>query len=364
MSEMFREFNRVLKQKQKATLSYRPQANGQQERSNKTVIQTIKMYIEDAHQKDWDIIVGRIMFAVNNSHDHIRGDTPHYLIHGWDAKTTLEATIPSPEDRVVRNAKLQEKASKSERGQKTPNSVRGQKTPNSGGGQKNETSPAAFWRERVQQDYERAMGYALKSQQAEKEKRANSHNMRRRMKEDEDGQMVEEEIKEGDLVWLYINKVKTGYKKKLAHLWHGPFRVKKRITSFSVELELPAEEGYRFYPRIHIARLKLKKSFPERPKEVICVPEEARLDFDESLVPEDREVATDEFEVEEILDEKLKKKTRQGRQEKLFLVKWKGYAEPTWEPEDNLSCQALLEEYRKMKIKKARLDAMHLADQD
>jgi hypothetical protein len=242
------------KQKQKATLSYRPQANGQQERSNKTVIQTIKMYIEDAHQKDWDIIVGRIMFAVNNSHDHIRGDTRHYLIHGWDAKTT---TIPSPEDRIVRETKVQEKAPKSERGQKL----------NSERGQEREVSPALFWRERVQQDYERAMGHALKSQQSEKEKRANLHNTKRRMKEDEDGQMVEE-IKEGDLVWLYINKVKTGYKKKLAHLWHGPFRVKKRITSFSVELELPTEEVYRFYPRIHIARLKLKKSFPEIPQEV------------------------------------------------------------------------------------------------
>jgi hypothetical protein len=346
MSEMFREFNRVLKQKQKATLSYRPQANGQQERSNKTVIQTIKMYIEDAHQKDWDVIVGRIMFAVNNSHDHIRGDTPHYLIHGWDAKTTLEATIPSPENRIVSEPKMQAKVSKSERSPQR------------------EVTPAVFWRERVQQDYQRAMGCALKNQQSEKEKRAKLHNMKRKMKEDEDGQMVEEEIKEGDLVWLYINKVKTGYKKKLAHLWHGPFRVKKRVTSFSVELELPTEEGYRFYPRIHIARLKLKKSFPERPKEVICVPEEARLDFDESLFPEDQEVAADEFEVEEILDERLKKKTRQGRQEKQFLVKWKGYAEPTWEPENNLSCQALLEEYKNMKIKKARLDAMHLADQD
>jgi len=354
MSDMFRAFNHVLKQKQKATLSYRPQANGQQERSNKTVIQTIKMYIEDAHQKDWDIIVGRIMFAVNNSYDHLRGDTPHYLIHGWDAKTTLEATIPSPEARLL----LPEESRSLSGGQ----NVSPEKKVARGRPIINDT--VNFWRKRMQQDYERAMEYAWKRQQQEKQERAKRHNESRKLKIDEEGQAEEETIKEGDMVWLYINKVKTGYKKKLAHLWHGPFRVKRRVTSYSVELELPLEEGYRFYPRIHVSRLKLQRSYPERPKEHLSVPVEARLDFDEALFPEDEKVVEGEYEVEEILEEKLIKKTRQGRQEKQFLIKWKGYSKPTWEPEGNLSCSALLDEYKKKQLDRVRLEAMQLADQD
>jgi len=32
-------------------------------------------------------------------------------------------------------------------------------------------------------------------------------------------------IQVGDEVWLFIDQVHPGSKRKLAHLWHGPFRV-------------------------------------------------------------------------------------------------------------------------------------------
>ena len=337
MSSMFREFNNMMKQRQKATLSYRPQANGQQERSNKTIIQTVRLYIEDQHQRDWDVVTGRIMFAINNSYDHLRCDTPHYLVHGWDAKTTLEAALPAPGDNVQRV---------------------NQPEPTMAG------TPEVMWRRTVQADYQKALALAEKRQQQAKKKRADKHNETRRTKEDEYGTKVEEDIKAGDLVWLYINKVKTGYKKKLAHLWHGPFRVKSRTTTYSVELELPSEEGYRFYPHVHISRLKLKRTHPTRPSEELCIPEEARLDFDEALLPEDEEVAEGEYEVEAILDMKLSKVARQGKKERNYLVKWKGYAKPTWEPESNLACETVLEEFKRKQLQKQRLAAMHLADQE
>ena len=339
MSSMFREFNNMMKQKQKATLSYRPQANGQQERSNKTIIQTVRLYIEDQHQRDWDVVTGRIMFAINNSYDHIRCDTPHYLVHGWDAKTTLEAVLPSPGDSAQTGIVRSNKATARE-------------------------TPEVMWRRLVQEDYKKALTLAEKRQKLEKKKRAEKHNAERRLKENEDGQRVEENIKAGDLVWLYINKVKTGYKKKLAHLWHGPFRVKNRDTTYSVELELPSAEGYRFFPRVHVARLKLKRTHPNRPIEELCVSEEARLNFDEALLPEDEQVAENEYEVEAILDEKLVRVARQGKTERRYLVKWRGYTQPSWEPEAYLSCETLLEEFKKKQLQKQRLAAMHLADQE
>ncbi|KAE9158613.1 hypothetical protein PF004_g31821 [Phytophthora fragariae] len=51
-------------------------------------------------------------------------------------------------------------------------------------------------------------------------------------------------FKEGDQVWLLIERVKTGLTKKLTHRWHGPFRIKKKVEEFAYELELPGKSGY------------------------------------------------------------------------------------------------------------------------
>ncbi|OWZ07126.1 reverse transcriptase [Phytophthora megakarya] len=60
-----------------ATLSYRPQANGQQELSVKTVMQSVRVYGEDPLQQDWDDIVVKL---INNWIDATRKETPFYLI--------------------------------------------------------------------------------------------------------------------------------------------------------------------------------------------------------------------------------------------------------------------------------------------
>ncbi|KAE8961026.1 hypothetical protein PR001_g30176 [Phytophthora rubi] len=59
-------------------------------------------------------------------------------------------------------------------------------------------------------------------------------------------------FKEGDQVWLFMERVKPGLTKKLAHRWHGPFRIKKKVEEFAYELELPDKSGYRFYPVVHV----------------------------------------------------------------------------------------------------------------
>ncbi|OWY92728.1 hypothetical protein PHMEG_00038143 [Phytophthora megakarya] len=43
----------------------------------------------------------------------------------------------------------------------------------------------------------------------------------------------------GSRMWLYIERVKQGLTQKLAHRWHGPFRVKRKVEEFAYELELP-----------------------------------------------------------------------------------------------------------------------------
>lgn len=50
-----------------------------------------------------------------------------------------------------------------------------------------------------------------------------------------------------------------------------------------------------------------------------------------------------EYEVERIVG--MKSIIRRGRSCQLFLIKWKGYEEPTWEPRQNLMCPEILQKF-------------------
>ncbi|POM72072.1 Reverse transcriptase, partial [Phytophthora palmivora] len=95
MSEVFQAFAEMMQSRSRATLSYRPQANGQQERSVKTVMQSVRVYAEDPLQQDWDEIAEKLIFAINNSMVATRKETPFYLVHGWDPQSTLRAMTSS-----------------------------------------------------------------------------------------------------------------------------------------------------------------------------------------------------------------------------------------------------------------------------
>ncbi|GMF56548.1 unnamed protein product [Phytophthora fragariaefolia] len=80
-----------MQSRSRATLSYRPQANGQQQRSVKTMIRTVRAYVEDPIQAVWDDIAEKMVHAINNSRDTTRRETPFYLVHSWDVQSTLKA---------------------------------------------------------------------------------------------------------------------------------------------------------------------------------------------------------------------------------------------------------------------------------
>ncbi|POM68912.1 Reverse transcriptase [Phytophthora palmivora] len=54
MSDFFRSFNKIVGQKQRATVAYRPQANDTTERMVETLTRAVKMYVKDIDQRDWD----------------------------------------------------------------------------------------------------------------------------------------------------------------------------------------------------------------------------------------------------------------------------------------------------------------------
>ncbi|KAG2772808.1 hypothetical protein PC129_g20351 [Phytophthora cactorum] len=166
-----------------------------------------------------------------------------------------------------------------------------------------------------------------------------------------------------------MERVKPGLTKKLAHRCHGQFRVKKKVEEYAYELELPDRSGYRFYPVVHVSRLKAVCEFESRPTTRLTegITEDSKLDFDEELLPEDSwqpDHLAGEFEIEAILDDTTPLTTTTERTVWEFKVKWIGYDEPTWEPLPNLSCGGFLDDYLRRKRIEQRLQMVQVADED
>jgi hypothetical protein len=313
MSDFFRAFNRIAGQKQRATMAYRPQANGTAERMVQTLTRALKMYVTDTNQRDWDEYAERLTFAINTAQDRVRGDTPFYLIHGWDPRSTLEATLPL-------------------------------------GSTKRRDQEPRRWRYHIQRQYQRAREVVNNRLRIAIQDRADRHNT-----EEES-----HEIEVGSQVWLYLDRVKEGYARKLAHMWHGPFRVRELCGRHAARLEI-ADTPYRLFPLVHVSKLKRVRTFPDRPKNQLNVEEVDRVDFDEAMLPEDsweRPLDENEFEVEKIMDVRYGRKTRFGRVQRQYLVQWKGSSDPTWIDEVDLNCGALLQEFDRDQVSKNRFEVM------
>ncbi|OWZ04626.1 hypothetical protein PHMEG_00023439 [Phytophthora megakarya] len=306
-------------------------------------MQSVKVYVGDPLQQDWDEIAERLVFAINNSHDVTRKETPFYLVHGWDAHTTLRPMTTS--------LKL-------------------------GTGKQSE---ALAWRREINRQQQVALEMAKEYQATEKARRARQHNEKLSRKEQaacpqentdnsgDDNATPQSLFQPGNRVWLYM--VKPGLVKKLAHRWHGPFRIKRKVQEFAYELELPDKSGYRFYPVVHVSRLKAVNEFCDRPKTRLAqdITEDTRLYFDEELLPEDSwepDTVAGEFEVEAILNDRTPMSTSTDRPVREFEAKWIGYEETTWEPAANLSCGGLLYDYLRNKRSEHRPQMVQVADED
>ncbi|POM76148.1 Reverse transcriptase [Phytophthora palmivora] len=298
MSDFFRTFNKIVGQSQRATMAYRPQANGTTERMVGTLTRAVKIYVEDIDQRDWDEYAERLTFALNTAQDRVRGDTPFYLLHGWDQRSTLEAMIPL------------------------------------GSTRRRDREPRR-WRYRIQKQYQQA-------------REGDRHNETVRPRE----------IEVVTQVWLYLDRVKEGYARKLPHMWHGPFRVLELVEGHAVRLDIAGTE-YRLFPVVHVSKIKPVRQFPDRLQMRLTIQDQDRYDIDEALLPEDswiRDIDNDEYEVEKIVDMRSGKRTRFGRT--LLLGSWKGYDEPTWVDEADLNCGALLHDYLRDRTNRNRFKVM------
>ncbi|GMF16759.1 unnamed protein product [Phytophthora fragariaefolia] len=108
-------------------------------------------------------------------------------------------------------------------------------------------------------------------------------------------------FEKGDSVWLYIPKIQLSLSRKLAHMWHGPFRIEEMHDDFRFKLKL-TDSGYRVNPWVHVGRFKPRALFPKCPTVEIEVAEDD--DFDAALLLEDSwepDSERTEYELEKLL---------------------------------------------------------------
>ena len=120
----------------------------------------------------------------------------------------------------------------------------------------------------------------------------------------------------GDRVWLDTRNIKTHRPYVTRdHRWLGPYKVVKSIGTSAVRLRLPAT--VQIHPVFHVSLLEQATNDPY-PGQIAPPPPAVIVDGEE------------EWEVETIMDSRLHYNSLQ------YLVKWKGYNAPTWQPATDL----------------------------
>jgi hypothetical protein len=133
----------------------------------------------------------------------------------------------------------------------------------------------------------------------------------------------------GDKVWLSSWNISTTRPcPKLDNQWLGPFPISRVVSSVAYELTLPPSlKGV--HPVFHVS--KLRQHLPDLISGCQA-PTPSPIAID----------GTNEWEVEDILDCRVRGKHRQ------YLVSWKGFGpqENSWEPDVNLqNCKELLDQF-------------------
>ncbi len=78
--------------KQITTTAWHPQSNGIVERFNGTLKRALKLWVNE-NQNDWDVFIPYAMFAYHTSFHSTMQETPFYMMYGRDPETILTKTL-------------------------------------------------------------------------------------------------------------------------------------------------------------------------------------------------------------------------------------------------------------------------------
>jgi hypothetical protein len=273
-SHFWKELWSLLGTKLRMSTSYHPQSDGQTERTNRTLEQVLRAYV-NARLNDWDLHLVGAEIAINNSSQESTGFTPFYLNSGQHPLLPLSQAIGTA-------------------------------------AQHNSKVPAVT--EMLKQMHA-DLTIAQQSLQRAQQSQAKAANRYRR---DEVWKVNDEALLSTD------NLTKQNH--KLLSRYIGPFRVTQVISPVAVKLELPRR--MKIHNSFHISKLKHFHSnhteFPGRDQDEMKRPGPVLLE---------EKTGREYWEVERIMGKRLVGGKRKKKIQ--FLVLWKGWprADATWEDE-------------------------------
>jgi hypothetical protein len=291
VSDFWSSMCKQLQVKQRLSTANHPQTDGQTERTNRILEEFLRAYVS-ARQDNWAQLLPIAEFAYNSSVQQSTGMAPFQLVYG---------SVPdSPAD-------LRAKALQQQQAQQQARQQQAQQQPL--GRQRGPNSAAEQLLEQLQTNWHLAKRRIAAAQQ----RQAEAANKKR----------ADVSFKEGDLVRVSAAHFRTlSGTAKLNKKWLGPFLILKMRGPNAAELELPST--LRAHPVINVGQLKLERSGS----------------YDHGVEqPPDPELVDgeEEYEVEDILEHRIRKYGRSTREE--YKVLWKGYPkwEATWEPKAHLA---------------------------
>ncbi|UYV83886.1 hypothetical protein LAZ67_X000509, partial [Cordylochernes scorpioides] len=205
-SRLIQELTKNCHIKKKTTTAYHPQTNGLTERLNRTIADMLSMYM-DLDQKNWDEMLPFITFAYNTARQESTGFTPFFLVHGREAETTLDTIFPY--------------------------------------------SSASEGEEFIQ----------LVASRAEEARQIARHHIFKAQETNKlnyDARHKGKVYQPGDLVWIFTPIRRVGLSEKLLRRYFGPYKVIKKISDVTYEVEAfgKSDKKQKGRDTVHILRMK------------------------------------------------------------------------------------------------------------
>ena len=103
MSKLMHEIYMIMNVKKLNTSSYRPQTDGQVERFNATLAQSLTMYC-NANQTDWDQYIQGVLFGYRTSSSTATNESPFFLLYGRHPRLPMDVRLLPPSKLSVDNS--------------------------------------------------------------------------------------------------------------------------------------------------------------------------------------------------------------------------------------------------------------------
>ena len=187
-SELLKHICTLLKIQKKRTTAYRPQTNGQAERTNRTLLNAIRCFV-DSRQDDWDLYLPQITAAIRSAVNRNTGFSANKLMLGREINTPAELMFP--------------------------------------GAPKNQI-PVEKFVESLEEAMLKAHDVARKTLKVELKRQKCHYDLNQRSTS----------FKQGDAIYLLDKTTKTGRAKKLEPIWQGPAVITQLITPFLFRIRL------------------------------------------------------------------------------------------------------------------------------